>query len=167
MVWQRTMEYHNTMIRQFIVDDLICLHYMICNTIDASYSGVYPPRAVDFFKERHSREEITERNATGEVLVFTYERDGSILATGSLVGSEIVGVFVHPDHQRKGYGKAIMAELERIARVKGTSEVSLSISLPSRMFYEHLGYNVFPECVLDVGEGQYLKYWPGKKKLQR
>jgi GNAT superfamily N-acetyltransferase len=154
------------MIRPFNRTDLHTLHRMICETIDASYSGVYPPRAVDFFKEHHSEKKITERSAIGEILVLISKQDGSILATGSLVDAEIFGVFVHPDHHRQGHGKAIMAELERKARAEGLSEVSLSISLPSRKFYECLGYDVLDECALDVGEGEYLKYWPGKKVFQ-
>ncbi len=88
-----------------------------------------------------------------------------MLATGALVGSEIIGVFVHPDYQRQGHGKAIMAELEKRAKADGLSEIALSISLPSRRFYENLGYEILDECALDVGEGQYLTYWPGIKSL--
>jgi putative acetyltransferase len=151
------------MIRLFREADVIPLCRMICDTIDASYSGVYPPRAVEFFKGHHSEKRIAERSAIGEILVA--EGDGFILATGSLVDAEIVGVFVHPAHQGQGHGKAIMVELERRAKAKGLSEVNLSVSLPSRKFYEHLGYEVLAERALDVGEGQYLNYWPGKKAL--
>jgi len=146
-------------------DQAKALHTMICETIDASYSGVYPPRAVKFFKEHHSEERIAERQAAGEVLVLISRQDGIILATGSLVESEISGVFVHPDHQRQGYGKIIMDALERKARAKGLSETNLSVSLPSRRFYECLGYEVQDECALDVGEGEYLRYWPARKVL--
>jgi len=43
-----------TMIREFNSTDLYPLHRMICETIDASYPAIYPPRAVMFFKEHHS-----------------------------------------------------------------------------------------------------------------
>ena len=151
------------MIRLFRETDLTPLHRMICDTIDASYSGVYPPRAVEFFKEYHSEKKIAERSVEGEILVV--EENDSILATGSLVGAEIAGVFVHPAHQRRGYGKALMLELERRAKEKGLLEVSLSVSLPSRKFYEHLGYSIIAETALDVGEDQHLNYWPGQKLL--
>jgi GNAT superfamily N-acetyltransferase len=153
------------MIRPFNRTDLHALHRMICETIDTSYSGVYPPRAVAFFKEHHSEKNILDRSATGEILVLISEGDGSILATGSLIGSEIIGVFVRPDHQSQGYGKAIMTQLEQIAMEKEILRLSLSISLPSRRFYEHLGYRVLNECVLDVGGGDFLEYWSGRKEL--
>jgi GNAT superfamily N-acetyltransferase len=151
------------MIRRFGDADLGSLHRMICAAIDASYSGVYPVRAVQFFKEYHSEKKITERSRTGEVVII--ERGGSIVATGALVGNEIVGVFVTPDDQGQGYGTMIMSELESRAQAKGLSEVVLSVSLPSRGFYEYLGYEVLAECSLDVGEGQHLAYWPGRKAL--
>jgi len=93
------------------------------------------------------------------------ERDGSIVATGALVGNEILGVFVNPEDQGQGYGKMLMRELESRAEAKGFSEVMLSISLPSRNFYEHQGYEALAESSLDVGGGQHLDYWPGRKTL--
>jgi GNAT superfamily N-acetyltransferase len=147
------------MIRLFRKPDLTPLHRMICETIDTSYSDVYPPRAVEFFKDYHSDKRIE----VGEILVM--EEHDFILATGSLVGMEITGVFVYPVYQRQGYGKAIMFELERRAKAKGLSEISLSVSLPSRKFYENLGYNMLADNALDVGEGQYLNYWLGQKTL--
>jgi ABC-type sulfate transport system permease component len=36
------------------------------------------------------------------------EKDGKVIGTGSLVGTDILGVFVHPRFQHQGYGKAIM-----------------------------------------------------------
>lgn len=124
------------MIRVFTKTDLPTLHQMIVYTVDVSYSSVYPPLAVDYFKKYHSQERITERNKAGLILVLV--KDNFIIGTGSLLDSEIIGVFVHPTFQGKGYGKALMAELEKTARLKGLQKVNLSISIPSKKFYEHL-----------------------------
>ncbi|WP_024334764.1 GNAT family N-acetyltransferase [Desulfotignum balticum] len=153
------------MIRPFNRTDLHTLHRMICETIEASYSGVYPPRAVGFFKEHHSERKIVERSSAGKILVLISERDDCILATGALIGSDITGVFVRHAHQRQGYGEAIMNRLEQMAKENGISKLTLSISLPSRQFYERLGYKVLDERVINVGEGEFLKYWSGEKAL--
>ena len=159
------MKETRAMIRPFTESDLHALHRMICHTIEVSYTGVYPPRAVQFFKEHHSEEKIAGRSAAGHIWVLVSDQDGSILATGALVDAQVIGVFVHPDHRRKGYGKAIMAELEKMARAKALPRIALSISLPSRKFYEHCGYEVLEECAIDVGAGEHLKYWTGEKLL--
>jgi hypothetical protein len=59
-----------SMVRLFHETDLTPLHRMICDTIEASYSGVYPPRAVEFFKEYHMEKRIAERSVVGEILVL-------------------------------------------------------------------------------------------------
>lgn len=48
--------------RHFVLSDLSSLRQMIHDTIDACYSGVYPERAVEFFKTSHSEERILERS---------------------------------------------------------------------------------------------------------
>ena len=150
-------------IRLFREADLVPLHRMIKDTIDASYAGIYPDRAVQFFMEYHSEKRIMERSQVGEILLI--ERHDSIVATGALVGNEILGVFVRPEEQGQGLGKRIMSELERRAKEKGLSEVVLSVSLPSRKFYETLEYELLDECSLDVGKGQHLNYWPARKTI--
>jgi hypothetical protein len=41
--------------RQFAAADLAAVQRLIHSTIDCRYRGAYPPRAVQFFKEFHSR----------------------------------------------------------------------------------------------------------------
>src|SRR5436309_2827777 len=58
------------------------------------------------------------------------KEDGELVATDSLVGGEILAVFVHPRLQKSGRGKALMKALENEARAAGVTEIGLSISLP-------------------------------------
>ena len=131
-------------IRDFVLSDLSFLRQMVHDTIDAAYSGVYPERAVEFFKAYHSEEKIRERSQQGEILII--ERNNVIVATGAIVGNEVLGVFVRPPEQGSGYGKAIMNELERRAKTEGMTHITLAVSLPSRKFYEALGYEIVRDC---------------------
>ena len=124
---------------------------------------MYPPRAVLFFKAFHSQQRILERSRTGITLVA--EENGGLIATGSLVGGEIFAVFVHPEFQQGGRGKALMQVLEDKARAGGVRESELSVSLPSRRFYKGLGYEIVEECSKDLGDGQRLDIWKAKKRL--
>ncbi len=145
--------------------DAPALQRLIHETIDACYTAAYPPRAVEFFKTFHREEQIVERLRSGATLLA--EEGDRAIATGSIVGHEILGVFVLPASQGRGWGRAIMAELEGLARADGHGEVSLSVSLPSRRFYETLGYEVVEERSIDVGEEQRLDYWEARKPLPR
>jgi len=150
-------------IRSFDAADLAPVLQLIHRTIDVCYSGVYPPRAVRFFKEFHSPDSILDRHAAGEVLVV--EDNGELIATGSVVGSEITGVFVDPRLQRLGIGRRLMDDLEGIARAGGHASAEISVSLPSRRFYESRGYLVNASRSIDVGEGESLDYWAAEKAL--
>ena len=152
-------------IRRFREPDLCQLVRLISETIGISYAEVYPPRAVQFFKDFHSKKKIADRGKTGTTLVV--EEDGELVATGSLVDGEILAVFVHPRLQRGGRGKALMKALENEARASGVAEIGLSISLPSKGFYESLGYKVVEEKSRDVGEGQRLDFWKAVKQLPK
>jgi GNAT superfamily N-acetyltransferase len=155
----------NTSIRQFRDDDVASITHLIHHTIDVCYTRVYPPRAIQFFKDFHSPDGILKRSKEGVILVM--ERAGEVIGTGAIVDQEIYGVFVEPTVQGRGYGKVIMHELETRARARGHHEVALSVSLPSRKFYEGLGYVICDEAHIDVGEGQRLDFWKAKKSLQR
>jgi GNAT superfamily N-acetyltransferase len=149
--------------RDFRPADVLPVRQLIHGTIDAAYSGYYPPRAVAYFKLYHSEESILGRSREGEVLVI--ELDGEIVATGTLGGDEILGVFVDPAYQRRGYGETIVRELERRAKANSCTCCTLNVSLPSRGFYEGLGYQIGEDCSADMGEGQHLDYWVGTKLL--
>lgn len=153
----------NITIRPFEKPDLSALGKLICRTIEISYRDAYPSRAIEFFKQFHSEEKIIERAASGKVLVI--EQDGELVATASLNKEEIFAVFVDPKHQGIGLGKQLMGLLEDQARGNGVTETVLSISLPSRRFYERLGYQVVEERSRDLGGGQLLKFWKAGKRI--
>ncbi len=150
-------------IRHFRSSDVESLRLLICQTIDVGYSKAYPPCAAAFFKEFHAEEKIMERGRVGTVLVAA--RSGELIATGSLVDREIFAVFVHPKHQQAGLGKALMKALEDQARASGARESPLSVSLPSRRFYQGLGYEIVQACSKDLGDGQHLDFWQARKRL--
>ena len=151
------------MIRFYKNNDIIQLYDLIQETIAMSYPSHYPERAVEYFKNYHSKENIKKRNETGKILVI--EQGEKLIGTGSIVDNEISGVFIHPDNQRAGFGNTIMTKLESIAKDKGVLEIKLYVSLPSRGFYEKLKYEISEPQKIDVGENQYLGFWFGNKKI--
>lgn len=110
-------------VRPFNISDTDQLYKLSKSTIELSYQGIYPDLAVEFFKQYHSRKRILERHENGTIVVAV--KNQVIVATGSLVTDEISGVFVHPQKQRLGLGKTVMAELEKIAEKSGVRDIKL------------------------------------------
>lgn len=65
-------------------------------------------------------------------------------ATFSKAGLNVLALAVFPDYQGMGLGKALMAELEKIARNTNLSFIRLnsgSHRLPAHEFYKSIGYD--------------------------
>ncbi len=99
--------------------------------------------------------------------ILVAEQGRTVVGTGALVGSEILGVFVDPRCQGQGYGRALMNALEGRAAKNGVRMVQLCISLPSKGFYKNMGYRVGRQRSFDVGRGQRLRFWKASKALQQ
>jgi len=154
----------NVTLRPCRATDLESVHDLIHATIDASYTDVYPPRAVRFFQDYHTPQRILKRQAQGHTVVA--ELDSRLVATGAIVGNHIMAVFVDPHCQRHGVGAQVMDALEDMARAAGQPRVHLDVSLPSLGFYSSRGYSHMQSCSIDVGEGQRLDYWTAEKSLE-
>jgi GNAT superfamily N-acetyltransferase len=149
-------------IRTFRTGDLAEVKRLVDATIETSYAGVYPREAIDFFLSYHTAEHILEDAKLGYTVVLTA---GEIAGTGTLLGSTIKRVFVHPSHQRRGYGTLLMQALEREALERGIRKVDLSASLPSKRFYDVLRYETECEAYIPLRNGKRLDYYAMVKDL--
>ncbi len=93
------------------------------------------------------------------------DKAGRILGTGTLVADEIKRVFVDPIFQKQGFGRRIMQQLEAAAARQGARIVKLDASLPSKAFYDRLGYLTLGPAFLPVGNGRRLDFFKMQKAL--
>lgn len=149
--------------RIFQPSDLTAVKSLIQITIDACYSKVYPREAVQFFKDWHSDEKIL-KNAKEGYTILLYQ-DTRIFGTGTIVDDQVMRVFVDPAFQRHGFGKLIMRKLEERAVSTGIDVVRLDASLPSKMFYDGLGYVTLEKAFREVGNNERLDFYKMEKAL--
>jgi GNAT superfamily N-acetyltransferase len=150
-------------IKKFKTSDADTVRSLILNTIDACYPGHYNREAIKFFKDYHSNESILKCAREGYTIVL--ERNNKIVATGTIVDDHIMRVFVDPVFQKNGFGKLIMRKLEEKALSAGIGVVKLDASLPSKKFYDSLGYVTLEDAFLEVENGKKLDYYKMEKTL--
>ncbi len=153
----------NVSIRKFKTSDLDTVRSLIQNTIDVCYSDVYSKEAVRFFKDWHCDDSILKDANEGHTIVM--ERDSRIIGTGTIVGEEIKRLFVEPSFQKNGFGKIIMQKLEEKALLASVDVVKLDASLPSKKFYDSLGYVTLEETFVEVENGKRLDYYKMQKSV--
>jgi GNAT superfamily N-acetyltransferase len=150
-------------IKVFRAADVPALKAMIHRTIAACYPSHYSPEAVRFFLDYHSEQAIRDDAGAGHTLVL--DRGGRTLGTGTLLGDEIRRVFVDPAFQKQGLGRLIMQRLEEIAAAATVTVVKLDASLPSKAFYDRLGYVTIEPAFHPLEGGGRLDYLSMQKVL--
>jgi len=151
-------------VRRFKPSDRDIVKSLIERTIDACYSDVYCKEAVRFFKDWHCDDRILNEAKEGYTVVV--EKNREIIATGTIVGDEIRRVFVEPAFQRQGFGKVIMRKLEAKALALRIPLVRLDASIPSKRFYDSLGYVILEETFLELKNNKRLDFYKMQRTLK-
>ena len=96
------------------------------------------------------------------------EVDDEVIAFGDLdaESGEIVGVYVHPEYDRRGVGTAVLERLETAAADRGHGRVELTASKNAVGFYERRGYERLEEVRHTTTDGVELDCVRMGKRLQ-
>jgi putative acetyltransferase len=150
-------------VRDFAAEDLGEVQRLVYHTIDACYRAVYPLEAIEYFREYHSEAHILEDARNGYTLVL--EIQGQIVGTGTLLGTNVRRVFIHPSCQHLGFGKLVMRMLQQRAVEEGVGALDLSSSIISKRFYDRLGYVAEEEDHVPLQNGGKLTFYVMAKRL--
>lgn len=143
-------------------EDFDVVKSITTETITSIYPKYYPKGAVDFFLSHHSDENIKNDIASGIVYILIDE--GKTVGTVTINKNDIGRLFVLPEYQKKGYGKALMDFSEKIISAK-YNEICLSASLPAKQIYLKRGYKESEYNIIHTDNGDYLCYDYMKKKV--
>ena len=79
--------------------------------------------------------------------------------------ARIRAFFIHPDHARKGIGRALLSHCEREAQEHGFRALELMATLPGIEFYTSCGFKEIGNFVLDLTKDVKLELVPMRKEL--
>ncbi len=141
-------------IRQATESDFESVKKITQETIHEVYPKYYPAGAVKFFSEHHADEKII-RDINAGIVYLVVTDDGVPAGTVTLTENEIDRLFVLPEFQGKGYGRALLdfAE-ERIAA--SYDVIILHASLPAKNVYLKRGFREVDYLKIDTGYGDFL-----------
>lgn len=131
-------------------------------TIWSVYPKYYPSGAVQFFSDHHLEDRI-KADIDAEK-VFVLEVDEIVIGTITVSDNEINRLFVLPDFQHKGYGRALMNFAEEMIS-KEFDRIILDASLPAKQIYLKRGYVATKYNMIETENGDYLCFDVMEKHL--
>ena len=130
----------------------------------------YPGNVLDTWSRppdeaRYQR--IRDAVVNGEELFLVAEDDSGVVGFGSIMPSleELHAVYVHPEAGRRGVGRRILAELERLAIDRRLSQLQMAASVNAEAFYRRAGYEVVEYGVLRLTDEVEMACVRMKKRL--
>lgn len=97
-------------------------------------------------------EETGEEKLPEEKERWVAEEDGKMIGFGDYnhENGEITGIYVHPDHTRKGVASELLEKIEEDARKRGLEKLWCKSSKTARKFYSEKGYEVKEKFQYDL-----------------
>lgn len=132
-------------IRRFRERDACAVSAMIITTLRRSNARDYPEELLQDVIQRQQPTSIKKRASWTHFYVAETE-DGQIIGCGAIspfVATEscLYSFFVHPDWQRKGVGRAILATLEGDVFARRAERIIVPASITGLPFYRSMGYD--------------------------
>lgn len=145
-------------IRQASIQDIPIISRIHAASWKAAYIGMIPQAYLDTLPEDYWVEPFIKWIQAGDLqALIAWEGDTPVgcISYGKPISiselgrnapegcGEVRSLYIHPDHMRCGYGKALLQAAELSLRIKGFSHSSLFVleqNLFARAFYEKHGY---------------------------
>ncbi len=150
--------------RQFKIVDIDEIHQLISFHLNHTYSKVYSPKIVEFYKKYHSKESLLHDAQKGHILITICNNE--IIGTGTILKNYINRMFVKSGFQYNGIGTVILTELEKIAIKNKCKEIKLDAIPGSVQFYQKLGYKLINKA-FDMVNNEKLEYFKMKKSFNQ
>ena len=137
------------------LDDFNRVREITQTTIKQVYPMYYPAGAVDFFLKHHSDEHIREDISVGKVYIL--KDADAVVGTVTISEDSINRLFVLPEYQHKGYGRALLDFAEKKV-LESFDHVQIDASFPAKRIYKLRGYKEIEYNIIETENGDYLCY---------
>ena len=139
-------------IRRFRNDDAAAVSQLIVENLRTVNIRDYPEELMDALAKHKSPQNL--QKLASDCDAFVAVEDGRILGVAMLYGYRISNMFVHTQSQSSGIGRSLVTHMEKLARSREISRLSVDSSTTALGFYVKCGYKVIrkvnkPFCGID------------------
>ena len=133
-------------------------------TIRKVYPHYYPAGAVDFFLAHHNDAAI-QKDISENCVFLCISDTNETVGTVTVSGREIGRLFVLPQFQGNGYGRALLDFAEKLIAESYESAV-LDVSFSAKAIYLKRGYTFVKWNMIETENGDFLCFDEMERKLR-
>lgn len=138
-------------VRKAIEDDLERIHSLLCRNFDEVMAKHHSERTIQKYRADNTPENLA--NQLQWKTIYVAEQNGDIVGTGAFANMGVVAypkytvsnLFVAPDQQSHGIGRAIFTQLLSDAKRNGGSDLHARATANSVGFFLKMGFVVDSE----------------------
>jgi len=138
------------------------------------YPGIITPAQIDYMLARMYDVDVMRRELECGVVWFRALVDGTLRGFAS-VGPAVTAsefklhkLYVHPDWQCRGFGSALLREVESHVRARGAIRLVLNVNKRNERAlatYRKRGFTIRESIVMDIGSGFVMDDYVMVKRL--
>ncbi|QXI30872.1 GNAT family N-acetyltransferase [Pseudomonas vanderleydeniana] len=128
--------------------DAEAISQVIIQALRESNAEDYASAVIERVEQSFGPQDV--RSLLGIRTMLVAQEGERVVGTASLDGEVVRSVFVAPDTQGTGVGRALLAEVVRLAREAGISLLKVPSTVTAEGFYARLGF----EAVRDAWHGE-------------
>ncbi len=136
-------------------DEMDIVAEIVRQTIETVYPHYYPSGAVAFFLHHHQPDAIAAD--ISKKIVYLLKNDDTPVGTVTMRDNEICRLFVLPQYQGQGFGRALL-DFAEDSIFQHCSEIVIDASLAAKSIYLRRGYHETAYHKIETENGDFLCY---------
>ena len=165
--WPLTLERDNLhfmntsySIRQATEADINTIHQLAAAIWAPTYSGILSQEQIDYmFEVIYAKDQLAKQLQEGQTYLLMFEGEKAIGFAAYSVKDEPAAtyklnkIYLLPEAQGKGYGIALLKEVEDVVQRHGAKILDLNVNRhnKAKLFYERCGYHVHLQEDIPIG----------------
>lgn len=138
----------------------------------ATYLSILTQEQIDYMiAAMYNQEELARQINAGVTFLLLWDGDKAIgFAAYDKAGAglyKLHKIYLHPDYQGKGAGKFLINTVISNITVAGGQVLELNVNRynKARYFYEKIGFEIYEEKDIDIGNGYWMNDFVMRKVL--
>ncbi|WP_343667578.1 GNAT family N-acetyltransferase [Chitinophaga sp.] len=139
----------------------------------ATYLSILTQEQMDYMiAMMYNTEELTRQLTSDHTFLLLWDGDRAIGFAGYSPKEEpgvykLNKIYLHPDYQGKGAGKFLLNTVIDAVKATGAHLLELNVNKynKARSFYEKIGFEVYEEKDIDIGNGYWMNDFIMRKAL--